>query len=63
MAENRFSCRRTRHINLKQHMVRDAVDGKIIRVEYVGEQHACVLSKAIDVKSFEKHAQFLLNVQ
>ena len=58
MAENRFSSRRTRHIDLEHHMVRDAVNGRIIRVEYVksGEQHADVLIKAIYVKSFEKHA-------
>ena len=35
MAENRFSSRRTRHIDVKHHMVRDAVDGGIIRIEYV----------------------------
>ena len=64
-AENRFSCRRTRHINVKHHMVRDAVDGGMIHVEYVksGEQHADVLTKAIDAKSFKKHARFLLNVR
>ena len=57
MAENRFSSRRTRHIDVKHHMVRDAVNGGIIRVEYVKsrEQHADVLTKVIDAKSFEKH--------
>ena len=47
-------------------MVRDAVDGETIRVQYVksGEQHADVLTNAIDAtKSFEKHARFLLNVR
>ena len=65
MAENRFSSRRTRHIDVKHLMVRDAVDGGMIRVEYVllGEQHADVLTKAIDAESFEKHARFLLNVR
>ncbi|CAN0477362.1 unnamed protein product [Ascophyllum nodosum] len=38
MAENRFSSRRTRHIDVKHHMVRDAVDGGIIRVEYVSRE-------------------------
>ena len=33
MAENRVSSRRTRHIDVKHHMVQDAVDGGIIRVE------------------------------
>ena len=42
-----------------------SLNGGIIRVEYVksGEQHADVLTKAIDAKSFEKHARFLLNVR
>ena len=46
-------------------MIRDAVDGGIIRVEYIKsrEQHANVLIKAIDAKSLEKHARFLLNVR
>ena len=35
VAENRFSSRRRRNIDVKHHMVRDAVDGGIIRVEYV----------------------------
>ena len=64
MAENRFSSRRIRHIDVEHHMVRDAVDGGLIRVEYVKsrEQHADVLTNAIDAKWFEKHARFLLNV-
>ena len=27
MAANRFSCRRTRHVDVKHHIVRDAIDG------------------------------------
>ena len=55
MAGNRFSSRRSRHIEVKHHMVRDAVDGGMIHVEYVksGEQHADVRTKAIDAKSFQ----------
>ena len=58
MVENRLSSRRIRHIDVKHHMVRDAVDGGIIRVEYVKsrEQHADELTKAVDAKSFEKHS-------
>ena len=65
MAKNRFSSRRTRHIDVKHHMVWDAVDAGIIRVEYIksGKQHADVRTKAIDAKSFEKHARFLFNVR
>ena len=52
MVENRLSSRRARHIDVKHHIVRDAVDGAIIRVEYVKsrEQRADVLTKAIDAK-------------
>ena len=40
MADNEFRSRQTRHIDVKHHMVWDAVDGGTIRVEYVksGEQ-------------------------
>ena len=50
VADNMFSSRRTRHIDVKHHMVRDVVDGGIIRVDYVKsrEQHADILPKAID---------------
>ena len=65
ITENSLSSRQTRHIDVKHHMVRDAADGGIIRVEHVKseEQHADVLTKAIYAKSFEKHARFLLNVR
>ena len=55
MTEDGFSSRRTRHIDVKHHMVLDAVDEGIIRVEYIKprEQHADVLTKAIYAKSFE----------
>ena len=63
MANNRFSSRRTRHIDVKHHIVRDAVDSGIIFMEYVksGEQHADILTKALDAKTFEGHARFLMN--
>ena len=35
MTENRFSSRRTRHIDVKHYIVWDPADGGIIRVEYV----------------------------
>ena len=62
MTKNRFSSRRTRHMDVKHHIVRDAIDGGIVHVEYVrsGEQHADILTKALDVKTFENRARFLL---
>ena len=46
MAENKVSSRRTRHIDVKHHMVWDAVNGGIVCVEFVksGEQHTDVLT-------------------
>ena len=63
MANNRFSSRRTRHIDIKNHIVRDAVDSGIISLRYVksGEQHADILTKALDAKTFQEHARLLMN--
>ena len=47
MAINRFSSRRTRHVDVKHHIVRDAVESVVVRIHYVksGEQHADMLTK------------------
>ena len=65
MATNRFSSRRTRHVDVKHHIVRDAVESGVVRIHYIksGEQHAGVLTKALDVNSFETHLRFLLNAR
>ncbi|CAM9187127.1 unnamed protein product, partial [Ascophyllum nodosum] len=44
MATNCFSSRRTRHVDVKHHVVRDAVERGVVRVHYIksGEQHADV---------------------
>ncbi|CAM9281894.1 unnamed protein product, partial [Sphacelaria rigidula] len=57
MTNNRFSSRRTRHIDVKHQVVRDAINISFIRVEKVnsGEQHADILTKALDAKTFERH--------
>ena len=64
-ATNRFSSRNTRHVDLKHHIVRDAVESGVVRIHYVksGEQHADVLTKTLDVNTFETHARFSLNAQ
>ena len=56
MVNNRCSSRRTRHIEVKHHIIQDTVDEGIVRVVCVqsGEQHADVLTKALDAKSFER---------
>ena len=65
MATNHFSTRRTRHVDVKHHIVRDTVEGGVVQIHYVksGEQHADLLTKALGVNSFETHARFLLNAQ
>ena len=65
MATNRFSSRRTRHVDVKHHVVRDAVESSIVRIHYVksGEQHADVLTKALDTNTFKTHTRFLLNTR
>ena len=54
--------RRTRHVAVKHHTVRDAVES-VVQIHYVksGEQYADVLTKALDVNTFETHTRFLLN--
>ena len=49
MATNHFSSRRTRHVDVKHHIVRDAVESGVVQTHYVksGEQHADVLTKAL----------------
>ena len=63
MASNRFNSRRTRHVDEKHHIIRDAVVSGIVRIHYVksGERHADVLTKALDINTFETHARVLLN--
>ena len=65
MATDRFSSRRTKHVDVKHHIVRDAVESGVVRIHYVksGEQHADMLTRALDVNTFEMHARFLLNAR
>ena len=60
MRTNRFSRRHTRHVGVKHHIVRDAVKRGVVQIHYVrsGEQHADVLTKALDVNTFGTHARF-----
>ena len=62
--QTRHSSRRTKHIDVKHHMVRDASDARKCRVAYVmsGDQHADLLTKPLDMQKFYKHAKLILNV-
>lgn len=55
-----------RDTDTNHHIVRrDAVDGNIVRVKIIKseEQHTDVPTKAFDVKTFEKHREFLLSIR
>ncbi|CAN0372224.1 unnamed protein product, partial [Ascophyllum nodosum] len=49
MVNNKHSSRRTRHIDVKHHIVRDAVEDGLVRIIYVGseEKHADILTNAL----------------
>ncbi|CAM9530878.1 unnamed protein product [Ascophyllum nodosum] len=65
MTNNRFSSRRTRHVDMKHHIFRNTVESGVVRTHYVksGEQHADVLTKAFNLNTSETHARFLLNAR
>lgn len=52
MTTDDFNSRCTRHIDVKRQNVRDAGDEGVTKINHIkpGEQHADVLTKAIDVK-------------
>ena len=54
MANNRYSSKRTKYINIKYHPIRDTVDEGIVRVTYVNakDQHADMLTKPLDRRMF-----------
>ena len=64
LATNKHASRRTKHIDVKHHLVRDASDARKVRVAYVRseDQHADLLTKPLDMQKFYKHARFILNV-
>lgn len=57
IAKNKFSSKSTRHIDAKNHVVRDATDRGKLAIVYVktGSQHADVLTKALEKNKFEEH--------
>ncbi|CAM9832049.1 unnamed protein product, partial [Ascophyllum nodosum] len=51
LATNKHASRRTKHIDVKHHLVRDASDARKVRVAYVRseDQHADLLTKLLDL--------------
>ena len=64
LATNKHASRRTKHIDVKHHLVRDASDARKVRVAYVRseDQHANLPTKPLDTQTFYKHENFILNV-
>ena len=60
LATNRHASHRTKHIDVKRHLVRDASDARKVRVAYVRseDQHADLFTKPLDMQTFYKHAKF-----
>ena len=64
LATKKHASRRTKYIDGKHHLVRDASDARKVRVAYVKleDQHADLLTKPLDMQTFYRHAKFILNV-
>ncbi|CAM9286669.1 unnamed protein product, partial [Ascophyllum nodosum] len=54
LAINKHASRRTKHIDVKHYLVRDASDARKVRVAYVRskDQHADLLTKPLDMQKF-----------
>lgn len=63
LATNKHSSKRERHIDVKYHVVQDAVMPGKMNVIYVGmsDQHADMFTKARERNTFERHMRFLQN--
>ena len=64
LATNKHANRRTKHIDVKHHLVRDASDARKVRVAYVRseDQYADLLAKPLDIQKFYKHAKVILTI-
>lgn len=65
LANNPSSSKRTRHVDVKHRVVRDTIqEGEVIIIHVkTEEQHADALTKALDMKMFNKHIHALMNVE
>ena len=61
---NKHGSRRTKHTDVKYHLVRDACHARKIRVMDVRteDEHADLFKKPLDMQKFHKHAKKVLNV-
>ena len=64
MAKNLISRERTKHIDVRYHLIRELVKHKIIAIEYTEskKQHTDILTKAIRAEGLVRHHRFLMNL-
>ncbi|CAN0277950.1 unnamed protein product, partial [Ascophyllum nodosum] len=64
LATNKHAIRRTKHIDMKHHPVRDASDARKVRVVHVRSEdwRVDLLTKSLDMQKFYKHAKCIPNV-
>ena len=64
LATNKHANRRSKHIDVKHHLVRVASDARKVRVAYVRseDQHADLLTMPLDMQKVYKYAKLILNV-
>ena len=64
LAVNKHASRKTKHIDVEHHLVRDACDTGKVRVVNVRteDQHADLFTKPLEIQKFNKHAKTVLNV-
>ena len=64
VVNNPLSSARTKHIDVRFHLIQELVRSKTISVKYVPtkEQHADILTKAPTGNTFRNHRDFLMNV-
>ena len=63
LATNKHASRRTKHIDVKHHLVRNASDARKVRLAYVRseDQHADLLTNPLDMQKVYKHAKCILD--
>ena len=64
MVNGTHSSKRSKHIDIKHHLIRDAVDEGKVRVTYVKTEniHTNALTKSLDRMMCEQYVNALMNV-
>ena len=62
MAKNPIISKRTKHIDIKHHFIRDMVEAKRVHITYINtvHQHADVHTKPLEKKAFLRHIGALM---